>query len=142
MAVTKISEAIGSGNWRDNYRNALSWLREKYLLLRNRKITAEDIFNDGRAVRRPFFGRMYFYRYYPKTALKLEYYDEYPLVVPIKMESSNKFLGMNFHYLPFNYRTQLMDVLMESVNLTRGNFQVEYLQMNGLQLYTYQLKNL
>lgn len=124
--LTRISQAIGSGDWRINYRNALAWLREKYLLLRNRNVTAENIFNEGRSVRVPFFGRMYFYRYLPKTRAKLNYYDEFPLVVPIQMESNNKFFGMNFHYLPYNFRTRLMDVLMESVNLTRGNFQVEY----------------
>jgi hypothetical protein len=60
-------------------------------------------------------GRMILYNYDPKTKEKLKYYDIYPLVFPIKLDSKG-FLGINLHYLPLSLRAQLMDALYSLIN--------------------------
>ena len=67
----------------------------------------------------PLIGRMYLFRYDPKTKNKLPYYDRYPLVIPIgsggktggTASSGSSFLGLNLHYLPPILRAKLMDSL-------------------------------
>ena len=44
-------------------------------------------------------------------AAKLEYYDQFPLVIPIGAWQGG-FIGMNFHYLPYNLREKLMKLLI------------------------------
>ena len=46
-----------------------------------------------------------------KYAAKLEYYDQFPLVIPIGAWQGG-FIGMNFHYLPYNLREKLMKLLI------------------------------
>ena len=60
-------------------------------------------------------GRMVLYNYDPKHKKTLPYYDIYPLVFPIKLDSKG-FLGINLHYLPLSLRAQLMDALYTLIN--------------------------
>ena len=60
-------------------------------------------------------GNMYLYRYDPKTAEKLPYYDTFPVVVPFE-KTSDGFYGLNFHYLPYLIRLRLLDRMMELKN--------------------------
>jgi hypothetical protein len=53
---------------------------------------------------------MYFFMYDAKTKDKLPYWDRFPLIFPIQ-EYEDGFLGINMHYLPYDYRAQLMDGL-------------------------------
>jgi hypothetical protein len=55
-------------------------------------------------------GRLYFFMYDAKTKDKLPYWDRFPLIFPIQ-EYEDGFLGINMHYLPYDYRAQLMDGL-------------------------------
>lgn len=57
-------------------------------------------------------GRMYFFKYDPKTKDKLPIYDAYPLVFPME-EYHDGFLGMNIHYLDVGQRMNLLDRLKE-----------------------------
>jgi len=57
------------------------------------------------------WGDMYLFLYDPKTKAKLKYYDRFPLVIPLQMESGG-FLGLNIHYLPMKYRIYFMRKLM------------------------------
>ena len=43
-------------------------------------------------------GKMFFFKYDPKTKATLPVYDVYPLIFPIEMYSDG-FLGLNLHYL-------------------------------------------
>ena len=73
----------------------------------------------NRLTNMPMIGRMYLFRYDPKTKNKLPYYDKYPLVIPIgsgnktggQASSGGSFLGLNLHYLPPVLRAKLMDAL-------------------------------
>jgi hypothetical protein len=55
-------------------------------------------------------GMMYMFRYDPKHKKTLPYYDTFPLIFPIDIDSDS-FLGINFHYLPPMGRAKLMNAL-------------------------------
>ena len=65
----------------------------------------------GRVEARPTYGVMNLYGYEPKGKLKLEYYDVFPLTIPIEMYK-NGFLGLNLHYLDVTTRMKLLERLM------------------------------
>ncbi|MFZ4414240.1 MAG: hypothetical protein ACOYOV_14250, partial [Bacteroidales bacterium] len=49
--------------------------------------------------------------YDPKTKDKLEYYDRFPMVLALE-QYPDGFLGLNLHYLPFQYRIAFLGKLM------------------------------
>lgn len=57
-------------------------------------------------------GRLYQFKYIPKGIETLEYYDMYPLVIPIE-KYENGFLGLNLHYVPPASRAILLNLLMQ-----------------------------
>jgi hypothetical protein len=65
-------------------------------------------------------GFMYMFQYDPKTKQALPYYDRFPLVFPFKTTSEG-FQGINLHYLPSDYRAQLMDSLYALTNNKQYN---------------------
>ncbi len=60
-------------------------------------------------------GKMYFYFYDPKTKDSLEYYDRFPLVIPIE-QYRDGFLGLNLHYIHPKQRIILLDKLSETAS--------------------------
>lgn len=56
------------------------------------------------------YGLMYSFVYDPKMKKTLPYYDTFPLIFPVRLESDG-FTGINFHYLPHILRAKLMDAL-------------------------------
>jgi hypothetical protein len=63
-------------------------------------------------------GSMYLFRYDPKTAETLPYYDTAPLTMVFRVVPGG-FYGLNFHYLPPLLRMQLLNQLME---INEGKF--------------------
>jgi len=57
-------------------------------------------------------GKMFFFKYDPKTKAKLPIYDVYPLVFPMELYNDG-FLGLNIHYLDPGQRTNLLNRLQE-----------------------------
>lgn len=132
--LRNLSIRVGTTEFRRNTVNALAWLKEKYQLLIGAKINQRRILQESNNVPVPIMGRMYFYRYNPKTASKLPYYDFFPLVIPIENYGANNILGINFHYLPYNLRTILMSNLIEGANMNEGaeNFKIRYRNIKGI----------
>ena len=60
-------------------------------------------------------GNMFFYKYDPKFAKKLPYWDMYPLVFPFE-KAPGGFYGLNLHYIPPRHRAILMDELKSNTN--------------------------
>ena len=60
-------------------------------------------------------GNMFFYKYDPKFAKKLPYWDMYPLVFPFE-KTQGGFYGLNLHYIPPRHRALLMDELKSNTN--------------------------
>lgn len=59
---------------------------------------------------KPKIGSMYFFKYDPKWKQELPYYDMFPLIFPFN-QKSDRFWGINMHYLPLPLRAKLMDSL-------------------------------
>ena len=62
----------------------------------------------------PLPGRMYLFKYDPvgKGTTGLPYYDTFPLVIPWDI-ASDRFIGINFHYLYPLVRIQLLEKLSQ-----------------------------
>jgi len=70
--------------------------------------------DEARKVSTMEFGYMYAFRYDPKMKKELPYYDTFPLIFPVRMDSDG-FLGINFHYLPPVLRAKLMNALYSTL---------------------------
>ena len=96
-------------------RAAGDWFREKVkqasASARMRAVTPTQLLKreeEGSAT----LGKMLFYKYDPKFAKKLPYWDMYPLVFPFE-KANGGFYGLNLHYIPPRDRAILMDQLKE-----------------------------
>lgn len=79
-------------------------------------------------------GRMFFFKYDPKTKASLPVYDVYPLVFPIE-QYNDGFLGLNIHYLDADQRINLLGRLQEyatSKNYSpKTKLQISYSLLNS-----------
>jgi hypothetical protein len=57
-------------------------------------------------------GGLYYFYYNAKTANRLDYWDAFPLVIPLQRYNDG-FLGLNLHYLPLRIRAGFMDKLLD-----------------------------
>ena len=94
-------------------RAAGDWFKEKVrqasASARMRAVTPNQLLRrqeEGSAT----LGKMLFYKYDPKFAKKLPYWDMYPLVFPFE-KAKGGFYGLNLHYIPPRERAVLMDEL-------------------------------
>ena len=91
---------------------ALRWFTSKINNLRNPALLARQIKQEtGRNTNRFVIGGLYYYYYNAKTAERLDYWDAFPLVIPLERYSDG-FLGLNLHYIPPRIRAGFMDKLM------------------------------
>lgn len=97
-------------------KKAREWFRNRG---RRTNVEASKIIKESRNANRVRIeistGRMYLFKYDPKTKDKLPYWDQYPLVFPIKKYPQH-FLALNLHYAPPTYRAKIMDLLWEITN--------------------------
>ena len=111
--LDKLKTAIKTSRAGAKARAAGDWFREKVKQAQAsgklRVVTPNQLLRrqeEGGAV----LGKMMFYKYDPKFAKKLPYYDRYPLVFPFE-RAEGGFYGINLHYLPPTERAVLMDQL-------------------------------
>jgi len=94
-------------------RAAGDWFREKVkqasASARMRAVTPKQLLKRQEASDTEL-GQMLFYKYDPKFAKKLPYWDMYPLVFPFE-KAKGGFYGLNLHYIPPRERAVLMDEL-------------------------------
>ena len=94
-------------------RAAGDWFREKVkqasASARMRAVTPTQLLKRQEATDTEL-GQMLFYKYDPKFAKKLPYWDMYPLVFPFE-KAPGGFYGLNLHYIPPRERAILMDSL-------------------------------
>ena len=94
--------------------------KEPYQWYRNRikelgTPSQTQLIRDGKITGRVNFGALNMFIYDPKLKNKLPYYDTFPLVLPIERYRDG-FLGINFHYLPYALRAQLLSRLDPNAN--------------------------
>ena len=121
--LTTLSEQKSAAELQTMSRESMKWLAQKVVSLRNPLATAIPITKEkSRFVpkgsgpqpitnRKFRIGSMYFFVYDPKGKHELDYYDRFPLVIPIESYSDG-FLGLNIHYLPLRYRINFMRKMM------------------------------
>ena len=94
-------------------RAAGDWFREKVkqasASARMRAVTPTQLLKRQEATDTEL-GQMLFYKYDPKFAKNLPYWDMYPLVFPFE-KAKGGFYGLNLHYIPPRERAVLMDEL-------------------------------
>ena len=110
-----LKSAIKTSGATAKARAAGDWFREKVkqasASARMRAVTPTQLLKreeEGSAT----LGKMLFYKYDPKFAKKLPYWDMYPLVFPFE-KAKGGFYGLNLHYIPPRDRAVLMDELKE-----------------------------
>ena len=94
--------------------------KEPYQWYRNRikelgTPSQAQLIRDGKITGRVNFGALNMFIYDPKLKNKLPYYDTFPLVLPIERYRDG-FLGINFHYLPYELRARLLSRLDPNAN--------------------------
>ena len=108
-----LKSAIKTSSATAKARAAGNWFREKVkqasASAQMRAVTPAQLLKrqeEGSAT----LGKMLFYKYDPKFAKKLPYWDMYPLVFPFE-KAKGGFYGLNLHYIPPRDRAVLMDEL-------------------------------
>ena len=111
--LDSLKKAIKTTSATAKARAAGDWFKEKVkqasASVRMRAVTPAQLLKrqeEGSAA----LGKMLFYKYDPKFAKKLPYWDMYPLVFPFE-KAKGGFYGLNLHYIPPRDRAILMDEL-------------------------------
>ena len=119
---------------------ARTWYREKAKAINTINtigIMRREYLNNKTMIK---LGYMYLFGYDPKTKEDLPYYDRFPLIFPIQLYGDG-FLGINMHYLPYNYRAKLMDALYTLSTSRMYNektkLRLTYDILNGASKYKY-----
>jgi len=115
---TIITQGVRAGQIPARTDAARSWYRDTAKSFKNvneRKLLTGD---STRMVNKIKPGNMYMFQYDPKYKDTLPFYDRFPLIFPYHVES-DRFWGLNLHYLPHRLRAQLMDALYSTVNNQR-----------------------
>lgn len=96
------------------FRRSRDWYNQQVMLMARQRITPPQLLqrkpNDMR--KRIYPGYMYMFMYNPKHRKTLPYYDKFPLVIPWQTVPGG-FMGLNMHYLPYQYRLILLERLYE-----------------------------
>ncbi len=125
--LDKLTDTIRSGSIGKATKRSARWFQDKIKGLkgglRNRfSSTNPDKFyreSDNKIqpavmAKRASLGDLFCYHYDPKHKLTLPYYDMFPMIMLIGVESDT-FLGLNFHYLPPKFRAILLDRVNKKV---------------------------
>lgn len=98
-------------------KKSLTWLANRIAEIKNPGIIPAGLSKETYRQTPGFrLGGMYCFYYDPKTKDKLEYYDRFPMVLVLDRYSDG-FLGLNLHYLPFQYRIAFLGKLMKFADL-------------------------
>lgn len=113
-----ITQGVRSGQIPARTNDARNWYRDT--ASNYGKVNERKLMRDGsdRLTSTILPGSMYMYHYTPKYKDTLPFYDRFPLIFPFRVES-DRFWGLNLHYLPLTYRAKLMDALYDLANNTR-----------------------
>ena len=94
-------------------RKSRGWFEQQVTMLTKQNLTPGKVLNGDpdKIVTKIMPGHMYMFMYDPKTKADLPYYDRFPLVLPYA-RTPDGFMGLNMHYLPYQYRIKLLDALL------------------------------
>tara|TARA_Y100000034_G_C6798229_1_gene357933 strand:- start:318 stop:881 length:564 start_codon:yes stop_codon:yes gene_type:complete len=93
---------------------SMRWYRDQVRAVVPKRLSESrttSLIRAGNIQRRPAWGVLNLYGYDPKHEKILEYYDVFPLTIPIE-KLKNGFIGINLHYLSVPMRMKLLTKLM------------------------------
>jgi len=93
---------------------SMRWYRDQVRAVVPRRFSESattGLIRTGNIQQRPAYGVLNLYGYDPKHEKILEYYDVFPLTIPIE-KTKNGFVGINLHYLSVPMRMRLLTKLM------------------------------
>ena len=121
--INRLKQSLAQKGLTPRTNLARAWLEQKMLTLKPSRGKMMEERSRLRGVRNEsYIGKMYFYFYDPKTKDIMQYYDKFPLVIPIE-EHNDGFLGLNLHYIHPKQRLILLDKLGDIA--TNQNFDEE-----------------
>ena len=98
-------------------KKSLEWLANRIAEIKNPGAIPNGLSREAYRQTTGFrLGGMYCFYYDPKTKDKLDYYDRFPMVLVLDRYTDG-FLGLNLHYLPFQYRIAFLGKLMKFADL-------------------------
>jgi len=98
-------------------KKSLEWLANRIAEIKNPSAIPNGLSKEAYRQTTGFrMGGMYCFYYDPKTKEKLDYYDRFPMVLVLDRYADG-FLGLNLHYLPFQYRIAFLGKLMKFADL-------------------------
>jgi len=97
-----------------SFRKSKAWYEQQMVLLMKQGIMPWNVMkgNPAQLTTKLMPGRMYMFSYDPLYKNELPYFDRFPCVLLYK-RSMTGFSGLNFHYLPYQMRVQLLYRLMQ-----------------------------
>jgi len=123
-------------------RSSLSWFMNRTLQLSKREFVDAEAIQRLRSkyTKNILSGQMVFFKYDPKHAETLPYYDTFPLTVIVSNDNTG-FTGINFHYISSIPRAQLLDSLYTITNNKsfdeKTRFIVTYQYLNSISKYKF-----
>jgi hypothetical protein len=132
-------EASRQGVILGNTRKSFEWLKKNYQTMSKNSVRFNKLKEGAEEHDKITIGRMYMFKYDPKTKEKMPFWDTLPLVFPVA-PAEGGFYGLNFHYLPLRERALLMDRLYEFVNNDNLDFTTKIRLSYGLLKSTTRLK--
>jgi hypothetical protein len=111
--ITQSGRAAGINKL--DVQKARDWYRDKAREIKsvnvNRVLDKAPEYRLKSTMRSDMIGEMFLFQYDAKWKRTLPYYDQSPLIFPIEMQGDGRFLGINFHYISYLRRAQLMNAL-------------------------------
>ena len=119
--LTQIAEERNQTGYKILSGDAISWLKKKIEEIKQPYRAVNSIVAEGnRQTSFVNLGKMYFFKYDPKTKADLPYWDVFPIVIVLERYNDG-FLGLNLHYLPINYRVAFLKKLMKFAQKGKDN---------------------
>lgn len=116
MKTSKLTDLTNQRTAMDYQRyssDSYKWFIRKINNMKNPVALANQIKKEtDRNTQRFLLGGLYYFYYDALTADRLQYWDAFPLVMPLQRYNDG-FLGLNFHYLPPRIRAGFMDKLVD-----------------------------
>ena len=105
--MANILEEISQiGQASENKTKPASWYKDQIRQLGLNTIDTQRLMKEGKLTTRAIPGFMYLFKYDPMDK-NVPYYDMFPLVIPFRRMNEG-FIGINFHYLPFPIRLNIL----------------------------------
>ncbi len=103
-------EQVKSAQWLQS--KIKNFRRNLNVKLDDTSMTADQFIEKSNLVRKQSINKakLTMFSYKAKHAKTLPYYDRFPLSM-ILGQDSDGFIGLNFHYLPYQYRARLLDAV-------------------------------